>query len=225
MKPSPLHSWTLFPDEAIDLQVRLRQRLVLTWDGRPVSTVAGVDVGFTGNQAHAAIIVLRYPEMTLLTSVTAERAVDFPYIPGLLTFREGPVILAAWEKLTLKPDLLMFDGQGIAHPRGLGLAAHMGLWLSIPAIGVAKSRLYGTHTEVGPIPGDQSHLYDEQNRVRTIGAVVRTREKSKLLYISPGHLIDLENAVTFVLACCRGHRLPEPIRLADQISKAGGLRG
>jgi deoxyribonuclease V len=225
MSTPPLHPWVIDPQGAIILQSPLRERLVLSWDGRPVTSVSGVDVGFDGEQALAAVVVLHYPDMTLLISITAVRQVDFPYIPGLLSFREGPTILAAWEKLTLKPDLLMFDGQGIAHPRGFGLAAHMGLWLNIPTIGVAKSRLYGVHSEVGPVLGDQSLLYDEKNRVRTLGAVVRTREKSKPLYISPGHLIDLENAVTFVRACCRGHRLPESIRLADQISKAGVLRG
>ncbi len=225
MNTHPLHPWTLNPEEAIDLQVRLRQRLVLSWDGRPVNSIGGVDVGFAGEQARAVIVVLHYPDLTLLASAAAVRSVDFPYIPGLLTFREGPVILAAWEKLTLKPDLLMFDGQGIAHPRGFGLAAHLGLWLNIPAIGVAKSRLCGVHGQVGLLPGDQSLLNDEKDRVRILGAVVRTRQNSKPLYVSPGHLIDLENAVSFVRACCRGYRLPEPIRLADQFSKGRGLRG
>jgi deoxyribonuclease V len=225
MKPSPLHPWTLSPEEAIDEQFRLREYLNMSWDDRPVSSVAGVDVGFAGGQARAAIVVLHYPDMTLLASVTAVRPVHFPYIPGLLTFREGPVVLAAWEKSSLKPDLLMFDGQGIAHPRGFGLAAHLGLWLNTPAIGVAKSRLYGVHDEVGLLPGDQSLLYNEKDRARILGAVMRTREKSKPLYISPGHLIDIENAVSFVRACCRGHRLPEPIRLADRLSKHRGLSG
>jgi deoxyribonuclease V len=143
--------------------------------------------------------------------------------PGLLAFREGPAILAGWEKLPLKPDLLMFDGQGIAHPRGLGITSQMGLWLRMPTIGVAKSRLYGRHTEVGPRFGDQSELQDEQNPGCIIGAVVRTREKSKPLFISAGYLIDLENAVTFVRACCHGYRLPEPSRWAHKISIGGDL--
>jgi deoxyribonuclease V len=223
MSLPPLHPWVLDPDEAIFLQSRLRERLVLTWDRRPVTSVGGVDVGFAGDQACAAIVVLRYPEMTPLSTVTAVGALAFPYIPGLLAFREGPVILAAWERLPFKPDLLMFDGQGIAHPRGLGIASQMGLWLEMPAIGVAKSRLYGRHTEVGPRFGNQSELQDEHDPGRIIGAVVRTREKSKPLYISPGHLIDLENAVRFVQACCHGHRLPEPSRWAHKISIGGSL--
>jgi len=225
MHNSPLHPWTFNPEDAIDLQVRLRENLVLSWDGRPVSSIAGVDVGFAGGQARAAILVLHHPDSSILASGTAVRPVHFPYIPGLLTFREGPAILDVWEKLTLKPDLLMFDGQGIAHPRGFGLAAHMGLWLNTPSIGVAKSRLYGVHGEVGPLPGDQSLLYDEKDRVRILGAVVRTRKKSKPLYVSPGHLIDLGNAVAFVHACCRSYRLPDPIRLADRLSKTDGFSG
>ncbi len=218
-----LHPWELDPDEAIFLQSQLRERLVLTWDDRPVTSIGGADVGFIGDHACAAIVVFRYPDMTPLSAVTAVGSLAFPYTPGLLAFREGPIILSAWERLPFKPDLLMFDGQGIAHPRGLGMASQMGLWLEMPTIGVAKSRLYGCHVEVGPLLGDQSDLKDEHNPAHIIGAVVRTREKSKPLYISPGHLMDLENAVTFVRACCHGYRLPEPTRWAHKISIGGDL--
>jgi deoxyribonuclease V len=218
VKGPPLHPWTLDPAEAARLQERLRQRLALTWDGRPVRTVAGVDVGFPGGRARAAIVVLSYPDLHPLDSVTAEVPLAFPYIPGLLAFREGPAALAAWEKLPREPDLLFFDGQGIAHPRGLGLAAHLGLWLEKPSIGVAKSRLYGSHTEVGPAYGDWSELRDERDPARVIGAALRTREKARPLYVSPGYQIDLAHALEFTLACCRGYRLPEPARWAHKAS-------
>ena len=217
MKIPPFHSWTLDPDEAVRLQASLRDRLELTWDMRPVSSIGGVDVSFLADRARAAIVVLRYPAQSLLAAVTAEVPLAFSYIPGLLVFREGPAVLAAWAKLPLKPDVLMFDGQGIAHPRGLGIASHLGLWLEMPTIGVAKSRLYGHHAEVGPQFGNRADLLDESDPGHLLGTVLRTREKSKPLYISPGHLIDLEQAVSFVLACCRGFRLPEPTRRAHQM--------
>jgi len=134
MSKPPLHPWKLDPEEAIQLQAQLRERLVLSWDGRPVTTVGGVDVSYTGDLACAGIVILSYPDLAPLESVTAFTPLIFPYIPGLLTFREGPPILAAWEKLAVKPALLLFDGQGIAHPRGLGLASHLGLWLEIPTM-------------------------------------------------------------------------------------------
>jgi len=223
MRTAPLHPWTLDPQEAVRLQDSLRERVVLNWDGRPVETVGGVDVDLAGDQARAAIVVLRYPTLAPLAAVTADVPLVFPYIPGLLAFREGPAVLAAWEKLPLRPDLLLFDGQGIAHPRGLGIASQMGLWLQMPSIGVAKSRLYGRHAEVGPQFGNRAHLRDEHDATRVIGAVVRTREKTNPLYISPGHLIDLEHAVTFVLECCRGYRLPEPTRWAHKVGAGAHL--
>ena len=213
-----LHPWTMNPDEAMQIQAGLRQHLKLTWDGHTVTLVAGVDVAFTGDQARAGIVLLRYPDLVPLVGITAEIPLYFPYIPGLLAFREGPAILAAWEKLPTKPDLLLFDGQGIAHPRGIGIASHLGLWLDTPTIGVAKSRLYGYASEVGPRFGDRIELCDERDPGLVIGAVLRTRQNSRPLYVSPGHLIDVEQAVTFVLACCRGHRLPEPTRWAHQLA-------
>lgn len=142
----------------------------------------------------------------------------FPYIPGLLAFREGPAVMAAWDKLATKPDLMMFDGQGIAHPRGIGIASHIGILLEKPSIGVAKSRLYGRHEPVGQRRGDREVLHD--NRGNVIGSVLRSKEKTNPLYISPGHLIDVEHAVEFVIACCTSYRLPEPTRWAHKV--AGG---
>ena len=219
----PLHSWTLDPKQAVQLQTTLRQRLVLAWDGREVASVAGVDVGFSGEQAQAAIAILSYPELDPLTSATVSLPLEFPYIPGLLAFREGPPVLAAWEKLPFKPDLLLFDGQGIAHPRRFGLAAHLGLWLETPSIGVAKSWLYGAYAAVGPDVGDRSNLFSEDDPQQRIGVVLRTCQGNKLVYVSPGNLIDVDTAVAFVLACCRSQRLPEPSRWAHRLSKAADI--
>lgn len=218
MSRPDLHLWTLNPDEAAKIQSALRERLVLTWDGRPVATVGGVDVDLEEATARAAIVVLRYPDLTPLEGVTADAPLVFPYVPGLLAFREGPAVLAAWEKLQTKPDLLMFDGQGIAHPRGIGIASQMGLWLERPSIGVAKSRLYGGFAAPpGPRRGEAAELRDERDRTRAIGAVVRARDNVNPLYISPGHLIDLPHSLEFVLKCCTGYRLPEPTRWAHKL--------
>lgn len=213
-----LHGWNLTPEEAARVQKELRERLILRWDGRPVATVGGVDVSVKAETARAAIVVLRYPELAPLEGAVADAPLVFPYIPGLLSFREGPAILAAWNQLQARPDLLMFDGQGIAHPRGIGIASQMGLWLERPTIGVAKSRLYGLHAEVGPNRGDRVDLLDKNTHL--IGAVLRTRQKTNPLYISPGHLMDVEHAVEFVLACTGSYRLPEPTRWAHRV--AGG---
>ena len=213
-----LHAWDLSPEEAARVQTELRTRLVLTWDNRPVATIGGVDVSIKTESTRAAIVVLRYPDLTPVEAVVADMPLVFPYIPGLLAFREGPAVLAAWVKLQNKPDLLMFDGQGIAHPRGMGIASHMGLWLERPTIGVAKSRLSGRHTEVGPRRGNRADLLDQQGNI--IGTVLRMRERTNPLYISPGHLIDVETATEFVLACSTGYRLPEPTRWAHKV--AGG---
>lgn len=215
-----LHSWTLNPEEAVALQASLRERVVLTWADPPVSAVGGVDIGLTADRARAAIVVLRYPDLSPLDSATAEVPLAFPYVPGLLAFREGPAILAAWEKLSHLPDLIMFDGQGIAHPRGLGIASHMGLWLERPTIGVAKSRLYGRHAEPGPNAGDTADLFDPRAKGQIIGAVLRARAKTNPLYISPGHLIDVPRALLFVRDCLAGYRLPETTRWAHKV--AGG---
>jgi deoxyribonuclease V len=227
-----LHSWDLDPRQAIALQHRLRERLVLAWDGREVTTVGGVDVSVKGGTARAAIVVLRYPELTPLEAATAEAPVCFPYIPGLLTFREGPVVLKAWEGLHLKPDLVLYDGQGIAHPRGIGLAAHMGLWTGCPSIGVAKTWLYGVHAEPGRLRGASAELRSPHEAAReaipreagaAIGAVLRTRTDVNPVYVSPGHLIDVPTAVEYVLGCCTRYRLPETTRGAHRVAGGGIL--
>lgn len=212
------HEWTLTPKEAIELQLALREHISLEWCNPPVITVGGVDVRCHKDTARAAITVLSYPSLEMIETSVAEMPVPYPYLPGLLTFREGPCVLAVWEKLKSKPDLLFFDGQGIAHPRGIGLAAHMGLWLGKPSIGVGKSRLYGQHQEPGPLRGNYTDLYHEDDPYLVIGAVVRTRDKVKPVYISPGHMIDISSSVEFVLNCCTRYRLPEPIRHAHRIA-------
>jgi deoxyribonuclease V len=218
-----LHNWNLTPQEAIRIQSEMRQQLVLRWDGRPVSTIGGVDVSIKEEFTRAAIVVLRYPDLTPFEAAVADTPLIFPYIPGLLAFREGPAVLAAWNKIQNKPDLLMFDGQGIAHPRGIGIASHMGLWLERPTIGVAKSRLYGLHAEVGPKRGDRADLLDKNTNV--IGSVLRSREKTNVLYVSPGHLMDVENATQFVLNCLTSYRLPEPTRWAHKVAGGEKLPG
>ena len=214
----PLHAWSLSPEEAVKVQAELRARLILSWDGRTVDTIGGVDVDLEEDVARAAIVILRLSDLKPIDGVTADAPLVFPYIPGLLAFREGPAVLAAWDKLQLKPDLVMFDGQGIAHPRGIGIAAQMGLWLERPTIGVAKSRLYGQHVPVGPRRGDQVELHDERDPARVIGAVLRTREGTNPLYISPGHLIDVPHAVDLVLRCVTQFRLPETTRWAHKFA-------
>jgi deoxyribonuclease V len=217
-----LHAWNLSPKEAIRLQRELSHRLILSWDGREVTSVAGIDVSVKAGRTRSAIVVLRYPGLAPIEAVTAEADAAFPYVPGLLTFREGPVILTAWAKLKSRPDLLLFDGQGIAHPRRMGLAAHMGLWLDLPSIGVAKSKLYGVHEPPGPNRGDTADLLDEADPERVIGSILRTRSDVKPVFVSPGHRIDAERATKFTLACCTRYRLPETTRWAHRV--AGGAR-
>jgi deoxyribonuclease V len=157
-------------------------------------------------------VLLTYPELETVETVRAERPLDFPYVPGLLSFREGPAVLAAFEKLSRLPDLAMFDGQGLAHPRKIGIASHMGVLLDLPAIGVAKSPLAVRGVEPGAEPGHWTPWSNRKGEV--LAAAVRTKARSKPLYVSPGHRIDLATAVNFVLSCTRGYRLPEPTRQA-----------
>ena len=215
-----LHSWHLDLQEATATQAALRQRIVLTWDQREIDTVAGLDVHFTAERARAAIVVMRHPGLELVEQVVACAAVEFPYIPGFLAFREGPALVGAWQRLECTPDLLMFDGHGIAHPCGLGVASHMGLWFGRPSIGVAKARLVGRYMEPGRRRGEYSELVDEAGKV--IGAVLRTREGVRPVFVSPGHLIDLDQARRFVMDCCTRHRLPEPTRRAHMLASEGG---
>ncbi len=184
--------------------------------------IAGVDiaVGKAGEMATGAVVILSYPEMELVETEVAHGELNLPYIPGLLSFRESPLALAAFEKLTVTPDLILVDGQGIAHPRRMGLASHLGLFLNTPTIGCAKSLLCGTHQTPGTEPGSYTEVTDNGE---TIGAALRTKLGVKPVYVSIGHKIDLENAIHWVLQCCRGYRLPEPSRLAH-LAAGGSLK-
>lgn len=182
-----------------------------------VQAVAGVDVGFEeqGKITRAAVVVLRFDGLSLIEQVIARQPTRFPYIPGLLSFRECPAILAALEKLTVLPDLLLCDGQGIAHPRRFGIACHLGVLTNLPSIGVGKSRLVGKH---GPVPdtrGDWTPLVD---RRETVGAVLRTRTGVSPVFVSPGHRISLPTAIHYVMACTTRYRLPETTRAADKLA-------
>ena len=217
IRPVLAHPWDVSPAEARDIQRQLGERvLVQPLDRRPES-VAGVDVSTRGGRARAAVVLLAYPDLVPLRSATAEMAVSFPYVPGLLAFREGPVVLAALERLTDWPDVLMFDGQGLAHPRRVGLATHLGVLLDMPAVGCAKSRLCGVYVEPGEQKGSWTPLTDGDE---VIGAVVRTRDNVRPVFVSVGHRVDLETAVSLVLDCATRYRLPEPTRWAHQV--AGG---
>ncbi len=214
MKIEYLHSFDVAYREASALQESLREKLILR-DAPPRVTniVAGADVSYARNSDFffAAVVLLSYPAMQVVEEAYATKKTSFPYIPGLLSFREGPALLEAFAQLRQVPDVVIFDGQGIAHPRGMGLAAHMGLFLNIPTIGCAKSRLWGHHAAVGERAGDSVPL---TNDGEIIGAVVRTRTRVKPVFVSPGNFISRERAVEVVLACCRGYRLPEPVRKA-----------
>lgn len=211
------HSWQVSTSEAKEIQLSLREKVSFGREFGEVHTVAGVDVGVKGKLVRAAVVVLSYPALAPLEQCMAEEPPPMPYVPGFLSFREAPAILAACERLTTEPDLFVFDGQGVAHPRRFGIASHVGVILDKPSIGCAKSRLCGTHHEPGSEAGSYVYLYDGDE---IIGAVLRTRDNVSPVYVSVGHRIDLETAIEYVLGCCRGYRLPETTRYADRA--AGG---
>lgn len=202
--------------EARELQNQLRLKVRITHLKREPLYVAGVDAAFSDDAVFAAACLYLLPALAPLEKKTAVQKLSFPYVPGFLSFREGPAIIAALAKLTKKPDLVLVDGQGIAHPRGLGIASHIGVLLGIPTVGCAKSRLIGEYSEPGNRKGSQSPLLFEG---KIVGAVLRTRDNTRPLYISPGHRIDLAAAIHFTLACTGRYRIPEPIRCADILSK------
>lgn len=209
----------MIPSEAVALQKKLASQVSTRETGCGFRYIAGVDVSTSRWQEEgvAAVVVLTYPELELLEEKRVRGQISFPYVPGLLSFREAPLILEAFRQLVFTPDLVIVDGQGLAHPRRFGIAAHLGLFLDIPTIGCAKSRLCGTSQEPGFTAGSSVDLLHEGD---VIGQVVRTRSGVKPVYVSVGHKISLYQAVHWVLSCCRGYRLPEPTRLAHQ--SAGG---
>lgn len=209
--------WTLSPTEAIAVQRELRPHLELSDRLGPVRRVAGVDVGFEaeGTVTRAAVAVLSFPQLELLETAIARCLTGFPYVPGLLAFRELPAVLMALEQLRQPPDLLLCDGQGIAHPRRLGIASHLGLLVDIPAIGVAKTRLCGSHDEP---PSQRGAWTPLRAGPEIIGAVLRSRPGVKPLYVSPGHRVSLATAIEYVMACCTRYRLPETTRHAHRLA-------
>lgn len=215
MKIQSLHPWNLTPKEAIEIQKTLSARIILENHVKTVRYVAGADMAVSKNPdlAYAGVVVLSFPELQIVETQQAVLELTFPYIPGLLAFRESPALLKAFEKLRIEPDLVMMDGQGRAHPRGFGIACHIGLWLDKPTIGCAKSRLFGDHRQPGQKRGDWTPLTGNQDKV--IGAVVRTKDKINPVYVSVGHKINLPAAIQYTLACVHGYRIPEPTRQAD----------
>jgi len=216
MPANRLHNWNLSYKKAVELQTKLARRVKCTALKKNIHLVAGLDCAFSsdGDTIIAAVVVLRMVDLQPVETRTARRKSRFPYIPGLLSFREAPVCIAAAQKLHLSPDVFIVDGQGLAHPRRLGLASHIGLWLDAPTIGCAKSRLVGSFDQPPPKKGSCNPL---THNGRVVGAVLRTRTGVKPVFVSVGHRCRLEDAIRLTLACCPKYRLPEPTRLAHQL--------
>jgi deoxyribonuclease V len=206
--------------EAIALQKELAVQIVTEDTFSHVSFIAGVDAAFSdsGTMIHAAIVIMTYPALEIVEMHCHQEALTMPYIPGLLSFREMPSLLSVFKKVKQKPDLIMVDGMGIAHPRGIGIASHLGLCLHIPTIGVAKKKLVGIYNE-DALNKEFGSTVPLLYRKKQVGMVVRTKKNVKPLFISPGHLISIETSVMYTLACAKGYRLVEPTRLADRLSK------
>lgn len=211
MKYLNLHSWKVSPGEAIQLQNELKGKISLKKSFNKVKKVAGADVSYYQNKMIAGVIVFEFPNLKVIERQFFISPINLPYIPGLLTFREGPSLLEAFVKIKNEPDIILFDGQGIAHPRRMGIATHLGLFLDKPTIGCAKSRLSGKYTSVGEEKGDYALLKEGEE---VLGAVLRTRRKVKPIFISPGYKIDLSNSIEIVLKCTEKYKLPIPVREA-----------
>ena len=220
MRVQELHGWEVSTARAREIQLSLAKQVIAEDEVITPRLIAGIDISAPDAQgvARGAVVVLSYPEFDIVEVKVAEGKIRFPYVPGLLSFRESPLILAACEKLCSLPDLVLVDGQGIAHPRRFGLASHVGLFLDLPTIGCAKSILCGQHRPVGEETGSHAELLDKGELV---GAALRTKSGVKPIYVSVGHRISLASALQWVIRCCRGHRLPEPTRMAHLA--AGGM--
>jgi deoxyribonuclease V len=219
MKINPIHPWVKTEKEARLIQEQLRIKVIKEDRLETVNYVAGVDVGFKDNYSitKAAVAVLSYPNLELVETAIATLPTTFPYIPGFLSFRELPTVLAALEQLQTTPDLILCDGQGLAHPRRLGIASHLGVLIDLPTIGVGKSLLVGKHEEVPPQKGSWTPLI---HRGETIGVVLRSRVNVKPIYISIGHKISLTTAINYVIGCLTKYRLPETTRWADKLASS-----
>jgi deoxyribonuclease V len=220
----PGHRWRIEPAKARELQLELAERVIADRPLGRYDTVGGADVSYSkwSQTLYAAVVVLRADTLEVIERAGVVAEATFPYIPGLLSFREAPPVIEAFETLSVRPEVLICDGQGIAHPRRLGLASHLGLWLEIPTIGCAKSHLFGDYEEPGPTRGDWSPMTDGDE---TIGAVLRTRDRVKPLFVSPGHLCDLPSAIAAVLAATRRYRQPVTTQMAHGYVNEMRLRG
>jgi deoxyribonuclease V len=216
MQYRTLHAWNVSAAAARSIQQGLRHQIQIGRYVRHIRYIAGADVSVArfAPTVYAGVVVLDYVTLAVVERRSVVSSTGFPYIPGLLSFREAPALLQAFAQLQTTPDVLVFDGQGIAHPRGLGIASHMGLLLDAPSIGCAKSRLTGRYQEPPPEPGTHTPLYGAQGT--PLGAVLRTRARTKPVFVSVGHKMELAQALSILLHCCHGYRLPEPTRLADQ---------
>jgi deoxyribonuclease V len=219
MRIHPLHSWNLTPSQAVALQRDLAGRVRTDVAIKRCELVAGADVSYNrySTTLHAGIVVLRTSDWTVVEQQGVRGEATFPYVPGLLSFREVPVLLQAFALVQAEPDLIFLDGQGRAHPRRLGIACHVGLWLDRPCLGCAKSRLTGRFGELNRETGSTTPLVDKSE---VVGQVVRTKTGVNPVFVSPGHKIDLDSAVSWVLAAAQGYRIPEPTRQADQYVNA-----
>jgi deoxyribonuclease V len=217
VKAKNLHPWDVDYKTAVAIQADLRGKVILSDDGPgDIRTVAGADISCTkgDDRVYAAVVLLDAATLEVVEEASHSGRISFPYIPGLLSFREGPSLLRAFEKLRRRPDMVLFDGQGIAHPRGFGLAAHIGLILDLPSVGCAKTRLIGTFEEPGARRGQRSPLTCDGEQ---IGAVLRTKDCVNPVFVSQGHRVSLERAVDVVLQCTRRYRIPEPVRRAHML--------
>jgi deoxyribonuclease V len=217
MKAKTLHPWLVSTHEAIAIQKRLRAEVVTENTLGDVRYIAGADIATSKDspKAYAGVIVLSYPDLEVVEEQGIEDEIAFPYVPGLLTFREGPALMKVFAQLRREPDVIVFDGQGLAHPRGMGIATHMGLIFDKPTIGCAKSLLFGRYQEPDQAKGAWADLRDPQGQI--IGAVVRSKNKTTPIFVSIGHRIDLPTAIHILLDCSRGFRIPEPTRLAHNL--------
>ncbi len=217
-----MHSWQVSPAQALGIQQKLAAQVSRTSEVITPHFIAGVDIAAGKGQemAKGAVVVLSYPELRVVETKVVQGRLDLPYVPGLLSFREAPLILAACEQLTVTPDLILVDGQGIAHPRRFGLASHLGFFLNMPTIGCAKSLLCGSHEAPGDEPGSYAEVID---RGETIGVALRTKLGVKPVYVSIGHKVDLQTAIYWVMRCCYGYRLPKSTRLAH-LAAGGNLK-
>lgn len=213
------HSWNLKPSEAMSLQLKLKSQLILnaSFNLENIKLIAGADVSYSkkGNKVYGVVVVLSYPDLKVVEKASASSPATFPYIPGLLVFREGPALLEAFKKILVQPEVLMFDGHGLSHPHGIGLASHLGLLLEKPSLGVAKKILIG---EIGRLKNRRGSSAPLLKDGQEIGRALITKDGVKPVFVSVGHRMNLSSATKLALETSRGYRLPEPIRQAHLVS-------